>query len=1261
MKIVFSFLQILEQRSTKMSEDTKKDAEVDLKTTDAEQTKSDFLEENATTEQPAIVVKLPAHLQSSAQISAVPNLQPVVSNADKSSNNNDLTAQIQPQTISSNPTTTEKPIMQQNNTILNQPIKQIQTRPQLFLPQGAHMIRTPHMNMIPIQTPRPLNNFQQFPLQSLQNLQNIQNLQTQIRPTLGQANNHIMQNQQVFTPNNQIRVAGANITAHPSSVGMNQIRMGPTTIRPAVQPVGLLQGNQGGSHFGLRVVSPIGNPLGLQLRPSGQIMGNMQQGQGFQNFNQVQMLQQQQQHQLQQNHDPNIEYINNIPVKKPDPNAKNNTKTEPEKPSGPTFVKKVKDWSEYKTEQGRSYFHNSQTNKTVWEKPEEMQTPGEKLLEECIWKATTTKSKDGTVKTYYYNSLTMETTWDMPKEFKNASEKAAELDRKFLAGEDPEVENDQQITEKLDHKNEQMMDMELDEVDDETPNLPIIREQKTSISTNIQETSNLTQEKDEEEKPKTYIYADNEERKDLFMQCLEDHNINSSCSWENALKLIKDELHFNAFTKASDRKQCFNEYKIFKARQEEKNDRKILAEAEDKLIHFLKNHKDMTLKMSFDRAEHMFGDLPVWQDVVKYTNIIKNYDNKSANNNNDFEKYKNKSKSDNHNKKTGERLLEIFDQVLTKLQLDENKRAEKIRYVNIEELSDILREIENVTYQTTWNECQTLLAKNKNFQRNRELQNMDMSDALETFQEYIRELENEHYEDVDKTKFIEKRIFRRNRDKFLRLLDNYKHAGIIKMGTPFDLIFSKHLVYEKKFTNCLGQPGSTALDLYKFFINDLKSQFQKNKRIIIALLKNKKIFVFEDEKSQILEFDDENQQRYSSANFTKRFPTQDSFTDILADDETIAEIELAHLELIYSQLKTGIYHTPDEYCPISILHCRNLFKEELIAKFEKSLSKNEGFRRKLDSDVSYIDQFLGQKFEYDSNGIPNREIRKLYQAIFRADEMEFQDLNSIYDEIKKAFLKRQSEIETRELKKSLLSQHNSVTKANKKSQRPRSRTKSPPIDSIQSSEDRRLRSRSYSYDEYGQIIESKKENRQKSRSPVSLNYDDHLQEQTTKSSDSRHKSNSGSRRYRRSRSKSVSKSPIKRARSRTRSRSPLRKKEYRSRSRSRSDSNSRSKSKSKSKSRRKRYRSPSRSSSRSIERSKSIKEIERRSSSPVDSSSDSASSFEYSEETIRKIAKMRAEIKFKKQMKKEKKRARKMAIKEIKRDIKRHRKYIDSI
>ena len=125
------------------------------------------------------------------------------------------------------------------------------------------MIRTPHMNMnmIPIQTSRPLNNFQQFPLQSLQNLQNIQNLQNQIRPTLGQANNHnhIMQNQQVFTPNNQIRVAGANITAHPASAGMNQIRMGPTTIRPAVQPVGLLQGNQGGGQFGLRVVSPIGN------------------------------------------------------------------------------------------------------------------------------------------------------------------------------------------------------------------------------------------------------------------------------------------------------------------------------------------------------------------------------------------------------------------------------------------------------------------------------------------------------------------------------------------------------------------------------------------------------------------------------------------------------------------------------------------------------------------------------------------------------------------------------------------------------------------------------------------------------------------------------------------------------------------------------------------------------------------------------------------------------------------------------------------
>lgn len=37
----------------------------------------------------------------------------------------------------------------------------------------------------------------------------------------------------------------------------------------------------------------------------------------------------------------------------------------------------------------------------------------------------------------------------------------------------------------------------------------------------------------------------------------------------------------------------------------------------------------------------------------------------------------------------------------------------------------------------------------------------------------------------------------------------------------------------------LGQPGSTALDLFKFYVADLKSRFHDEKKIIKEILKEK--------------------------------------------------------------------------------------------------------------------------------------------------------------------------------------------------------------------------------------------------------------------------------------------------------------------------------------------------------------------------------------------------------------------------------------
>ncbi|CAG0881160.1 unnamed protein product [Darwinula stevensoni] len=69
-------------------------------------------------------------------------------------------------------------------------------------------------------------------------------------------------------------------------------------------------------------------------------------------------------------------------------------------------------WTEHKAPDGRTYYYNSMTKESSWEKPDELKTPAELLLSKCPWKEY--KAENG--KTYYHNVDTKDSSWTMPKE-----------------------------------------------------------------------------------------------------------------------------------------------------------------------------------------------------------------------------------------------------------------------------------------------------------------------------------------------------------------------------------------------------------------------------------------------------------------------------------------------------------------------------------------------------------------------------------------------------------------------------------------------------------------------------------------------------------------------------------------------------------------------------------------------------------------------------------------------------------------------------
>ena len=71
---------------------------------------------------------------------------------------------------------------------------------------------------------------------------------------------------------------------------------------------------------------------------------------------------------------------------------------------------------------GETYFYNAVTRESRWEKPEEMKTPGERLLEQSPW----VESQDTMGTPFYYNKETQQSVWIVPEELQAIKDIIAE-------------------------------------------------------------------------------------------------------------------------------------------------------------------------------------------------------------------------------------------------------------------------------------------------------------------------------------------------------------------------------------------------------------------------------------------------------------------------------------------------------------------------------------------------------------------------------------------------------------------------------------------------------------------------------------------------------------------------------------------------------------------------------------------------------------------------------------------------------------------
>lgn len=323
---------------------------------------------------------------------------------------------------------------------------------------------------------------------------------------------------------------------------------------------------------------------------------------------------------------------------------------------------------------------------------------------------------------------------------------------------------------------------------------------------------------------------------------LRERNVPSNASWEYAIKLMENDPRFEQVRSFRGRKQVFNDYKVQKLKEDREEQRLKLKRVKEQFEQFLQTDNRVKSTLRYREACELFKDLDVWKAV---------------------------SEDDRR---------DIYEDILSTIEKQEKEQARELRKHNMNLLRDVLNSMESINAHSTWEEAQQLLLDYAISSSDDRLLKMDKEDALIVFIEHIKELEAEEEDERKRAKKQKAMLERDNRIAFVRYLDELHACGKLTSISKWMNLYPE-ISAEPRYRALLNQPmsGSTALDLFKFYVEDLKARYEDEKQIIKDILK----------------------QRNFEVTLTT---TLENFATFVAKDERSANLDGGNLKMIFERL-----------------------------------------------------------------------------------------------------------------------------------------------------------------------------------------------------------------------------------------------------------------------------------------------------------------------------------------------------------------------
>ncbi|KDR80614.1 hypothetical protein GALMADRAFT_222210 [Galerina marginata CBS 339.88] len=460
-------------------------------------------------------------------------------------------------------------------------------------------------------------------------------------------------------------------------------------------------------------------------------------------------------------------------------------------------------WTEHRNPEGRTYWFNTGTKQSVWEKPDDLKTPFERALNQTKWKEYFSGGRK-----YYYNTETKESKWDMPDELllvleKVEKEPQATAPAKPLAvtapgftpvkgavqggivpmgGADPSSSSSASQPSQTNGTSLA--------VGAHTGALPLAANSVLPARPNL---------------PDDPVIPHNgfltvEEGEKAFTHLLRKAGVDANWTWDQTMRAIITDPLYKALNTLAEKKACWEKYtNNLKVKEHEEREAR-LSKLRPAIRNMLRGNPNVFHYTTFRTADKLFSQHPIWQQA----------------------------------KIESERKL-IFDEYVSELKEREVNETRAARARSISKVVSLFKEL-NVDVVTRWRQAHELLVDSHEWRSDTELRKLPTLDILLAFEDYSRVREREYEEQMRRSQVEKTRRERKAREAFKSLLSELIQADALKARTKWKEVYPL-FQDDNRYLDMLGNPGSNPLELFWDAVDALDQQLDGKVTVVEDAIK----------------------------------------------------------------------------------------------------------------------------------------------------------------------------------------------------------------------------------------------------------------------------------------------------------------------------------------------------------------------------------------------------------------------------------------